>query len=176
MRGSAPNFVVLPVLVAGLIQFLPINPMLRLGVLMVLLTPCIDYVVRPSSGKGTCRKVTNSMNARTGLIPASSTVVPGTVNAPGGRSASCGPPRSPVRKHDHPARHPRRPAGEDLDGSVADLAVSLAAVAHQEGDEVGEGWEDRAVDDRAPLAAALDEHRGYRRGLCAAHLVPPQPP
>ncbi|CAX22913.1 MAG: arsenic resistance protein [Methylorubrum extorquens] len=39
------NFVVLPVLVAGLIQFLPINPMLRLGVLMVLLTPCIDYVV-----------------------------------------------------------------------------------------------------------------------------------
>lgn len=39
------NFVVLPVLVAGLIQFLPANPMLRLGVLMVLLTPCIDYVV-----------------------------------------------------------------------------------------------------------------------------------
>ncbi|KQP51140.1 arsenic resistance protein [Methylobacterium sp. Leaf111] len=39
------NFVVLPVLVAGLIQFLPPNPMLRLGVLMVLLTPCIDYVV-----------------------------------------------------------------------------------------------------------------------------------
>lgn len=39
------NFVVLPVLVAALIQFLPANPMLRLGVLMVLLTPCIDYVV-----------------------------------------------------------------------------------------------------------------------------------
>lgn len=39
------NFVVLPILVAGLIQFLPANPMLRLGVLMVLLTPCIDYVV-----------------------------------------------------------------------------------------------------------------------------------
>lgn len=39
------NFVVVPLLVAGLIQFLPSNPMLRLGVLMVLLTPCIDYVV-----------------------------------------------------------------------------------------------------------------------------------
>jgi ACR3 family arsenite transporter len=39
------NFVVLPVLVAGLIQFLPADPMLRLGGLMVLLTPCIDYVV-----------------------------------------------------------------------------------------------------------------------------------
>ncbi|MET3694172.1 ACR3 family arsenite efflux pump ArsB [Methylobacterium goesingense] len=41
----ATNFVVVPVLVAGLIQFLPRNPMLLLGVLMVLLTPCIDYVV-----------------------------------------------------------------------------------------------------------------------------------
>lgn len=39
------NFVVLPVLVWSLIQFLPSDPMLRLGVLMVLLTPCIDYVV-----------------------------------------------------------------------------------------------------------------------------------
>lgn len=39
------NFVVVPVLVAILIQFLPDEPMLRLGVLLVLLTPCIDYVV-----------------------------------------------------------------------------------------------------------------------------------
>ncbi|TXN47378.1 arsenic resistance protein [Methylobacterium sp. WL7] len=39
------NFVVVPLLVAGLIRFLPADPMLRLGVLMVLLTPCIDYVV-----------------------------------------------------------------------------------------------------------------------------------
>ncbi|WP_245450777.1 bile acid:sodium symporter [Borborobacter arsenicus] len=39
------NFVVVPILVAGLIQFLPAEPMLRLGVLFVLLTPCIDYVV-----------------------------------------------------------------------------------------------------------------------------------
>ncbi|MER2265684.1 arsenic resistance protein [Methylobacterium oxalidis] len=41
----AANFIVVPLLVAGLIQFLPASPMLRLGVLMVLLTPCIDYVV-----------------------------------------------------------------------------------------------------------------------------------
>lgn len=39
------NFVIIPLLVAGLIQFLPVDPMLRLGVLLVLLTPCIDYVV-----------------------------------------------------------------------------------------------------------------------------------
>jgi ACR3 family arsenite transporter len=39
------NFVAVPVLVAGLVQFLPDQPMLRLGVLLVLLTPCIDYVV-----------------------------------------------------------------------------------------------------------------------------------
>lgn len=39
------NFLVIPVVVAGLIQFLPPDPMLRLGVLLVLLTPCIDYVV-----------------------------------------------------------------------------------------------------------------------------------
>jgi ACR3 family arsenite efflux pump ArsB len=39
------NFVAVPVLAAVLIQFLPANALLRLGVLMVLLTPCIDYVV-----------------------------------------------------------------------------------------------------------------------------------
>lgn len=39
------NFVVVPALVAVLIQFLPADPMIRLGVLLVLLTPCIDYVV-----------------------------------------------------------------------------------------------------------------------------------
>jgi ACR3 family arsenite transporter len=41
----ATNFVVVPALVAALVQFLPADPMMRLGVLMVLLTPCIDYVV-----------------------------------------------------------------------------------------------------------------------------------
>jgi len=39
------NFLIVPLLVAGLIQFLPSDPMIRLGVLFVLLTPCIDYVV-----------------------------------------------------------------------------------------------------------------------------------
>lgn len=39
------NFIVGPLLVALLLQFLPADPMLRLGVLLVLLTPCIDYVV-----------------------------------------------------------------------------------------------------------------------------------
>lgn len=39
------NFLVLPLLVALLMQFLPADPMVRLGVLFVLLTPCIDYVV-----------------------------------------------------------------------------------------------------------------------------------
>ena len=39
------NFIVTPLLVAVLVQFLPSDPMVRLGVLLVLLTPCIDYVV-----------------------------------------------------------------------------------------------------------------------------------
>ncbi len=39
------NFVVVPLLVAVLIEFVPADPMIRLGVLLVLLTPCIDYVV-----------------------------------------------------------------------------------------------------------------------------------
>lgn len=41
----ATNFIAIPLLVACLIQFLPADPMIRLGVLFVLLTPCIDYVV-----------------------------------------------------------------------------------------------------------------------------------
>lgn len=39
------NFVLVPLLVAVLVQFLPPDPLIRLGVLIVLLTPCIDYVV-----------------------------------------------------------------------------------------------------------------------------------
>lgn len=39
------NFLVIPILVAVLVQFLPDDPIVRLGVLLVLLTPCIDYVV-----------------------------------------------------------------------------------------------------------------------------------
>nr|WP_069064594.1 arsenic resistance protein [Sphingobium sp. RAC03] len=39
------NFVIVPLLVAILIQFAPNDSMIRLGVLLVLLCPCIDYVV-----------------------------------------------------------------------------------------------------------------------------------
>ena len=39
------NFVVIPLLVAGLLPFVPPDPLIRLGVLLVLLAPCIDYVV-----------------------------------------------------------------------------------------------------------------------------------
>lgn len=41
----ATNFVLMPVVTALLVQFLPDEPMLRLAVLFVLLTPCVDYVV-----------------------------------------------------------------------------------------------------------------------------------
>ncbi|ODT43331.1 MAG: arsenic resistance protein [Methylobacterium sp. SCN 67-24] len=41
----AVNFIAVPVLVALIIQFAPPNPLVRLGVLLVLLCPCIDYVV-----------------------------------------------------------------------------------------------------------------------------------
>ena len=39
------NFITVPLLVAALVQLLPAGSMERLGVLLVLLTPCIDYVV-----------------------------------------------------------------------------------------------------------------------------------
>lgn len=39
------NFVVIPFLVFLLLQFAPADPLIRLGMLMVLLTPCIDYVI-----------------------------------------------------------------------------------------------------------------------------------
>ena len=39
------NFIAIPVAVALLVRLLPPDPLLRLGVLIVLLTPCIDYVV-----------------------------------------------------------------------------------------------------------------------------------
>lgn len=39
------NFVAVPLLVAVFFQFLPSDSLVRLGVLLVLLTPCIDYVV-----------------------------------------------------------------------------------------------------------------------------------
>ncbi|RDZ39628.1 arsenic resistance protein [Haloferax sp. Atlit-16N] len=39
------NFVVVPVVVFGLTRFLPQKPVLLVGAFMVLLTPCIDYVI-----------------------------------------------------------------------------------------------------------------------------------
>ncbi len=39
------NFVAVPILVALLLPWMPQDPLLRIGVLLVLLTPCIDYVV-----------------------------------------------------------------------------------------------------------------------------------
>ena len=39
------NFVVVPVIVFGLTQFLSQEPAILVGVFMVLLTPCIDYVI-----------------------------------------------------------------------------------------------------------------------------------
>ncbi|MFB7817679.1 arsenic resistance protein [Paenibacillus chitinolyticus] len=39
------NYIVVPILVWGLTRFLPTDPAILLGVLLVLLTPCIDYVI-----------------------------------------------------------------------------------------------------------------------------------
>lgn len=39
------NFGIVPILAVGLIQLLPADPLIRFGVMLVLLCPCIDYVV-----------------------------------------------------------------------------------------------------------------------------------
>lgn len=39
------NFILVPLMVAILVTLVPDDPLVRLGVLLVLLTPCIDYVV-----------------------------------------------------------------------------------------------------------------------------------
>ncbi|WP_203336256.1 bile acid:sodium symporter [Nocardioides limicola] len=39
------NFVLVPLLVWGLVQFLPDDPAIRLGVLLVLLVPCTDWFI-----------------------------------------------------------------------------------------------------------------------------------
>ncbi|MCG5254763.1 arsenic resistance protein [Brevibacillus agri] len=39
------NYIAVPVLVWGLTRFLPADPAILLGVFLVLLTPCIDYVI-----------------------------------------------------------------------------------------------------------------------------------
>lgn len=49
----AGNFVLVPLMVWGLIQFLPNDPLLRLGVLLVLLMPCTDWFITFTQlGKG----------------------------------------------------------------------------------------------------------------------------
>lgn len=50
------NFIVVPGLVFLLLPFAPDDPLARLGMLMVLLTPCIDYVITFSQlGRGNAR-------------------------------------------------------------------------------------------------------------------------
>ena len=39
------NFILVPIVVFGLTRFLPQEPVILVGVFMVLLTPCIDYVI-----------------------------------------------------------------------------------------------------------------------------------
>ncbi|MEU8413812.1 bile acid:sodium symporter [Amycolatopsis japonica] len=39
------NFVVVPLVVAGMFVFLPAEQAVRIGMLLVLLTPCVDYVI-----------------------------------------------------------------------------------------------------------------------------------
>lgn len=41
----ATNFIVIPLLIAGLLAIFPLSPLLQFGVLLVLLCPCIDYVI-----------------------------------------------------------------------------------------------------------------------------------
>jgi hypothetical protein len=43
--GGALNFVIVPPVAFGLSQLAPAGRAVELGVLMVLLTPCIDYVI-----------------------------------------------------------------------------------------------------------------------------------
>ncbi|WP_461144220.1 arsenic resistance protein [Salinifilum aidingensis] len=46
------NFLVVPLVVAAMFAFLPAEPAVRMGVLLVLLTPCVDYVIVFSSLAG----------------------------------------------------------------------------------------------------------------------------
>ncbi|WP_205544048.1 arsenic resistance protein [Rubrobacter indicoceani] len=55
----ALNFVFVPILVFGLTRFVASEPAVLIGVLLVLLTPCIDYVIVFSElGGGDAKKVT----------------------------------------------------------------------------------------------------------------------
>ena len=39
------NFLLVPLLVAAMLPFMPADPLVRLGIVLVLLTPCVDYVI-----------------------------------------------------------------------------------------------------------------------------------
>lgn len=87
------NFVAVPALAAILILFLPDNTLLRLGVLMVLLTPCIDYVVTFAHlGRADAKELLAStpllLLAQMALLPAYLTVFLG---ADAGRFVQVGP-------------------------------------------------------------------------------------
>lgn len=71
---AVANFVVVPVLAFGMIQLLPHEPLVILGVLFVLLTPCIDYVVTFTHlGKGDAQSLLAStpllLLAQMALLP-----------------------------------------------------------------------------------------------------------
>lgn len=52
------NFVLIPLLIWALISIFPTTPIITLGILLVLLTPCIDYVIVFSHlGKGDSKAV-----------------------------------------------------------------------------------------------------------------------
>ncbi|AKR44534.1 arsenic resistance protein [Methylophilus sp. TWE2] len=80
------NFVAIPLLVMFLTQFLPDSPMIKLGVLFVLLTPCIDYVVTFSHlGKADARLLLASTPA---LLILQMLLLPGYLNFMMGESAA----------------------------------------------------------------------------------------
>ncbi len=80
------NFVVIPVLVGLLVQLLPVDPLVRLGVLLVLLAPCIDYVVTFSHlGRADARLL---LAATPALLIAQMLLLPVYLNAFLGASAA----------------------------------------------------------------------------------------
>lgn len=76
------NFVVIPALVALLVQLLPQDPLLRFGVLLVLLSPCIDYVVTfahlgRADARGLLAATPLLLGMQMLLLPAYLAIIPG---------------------------------------------------------------------------------------------------
>lgn len=83
---AVANFIVVPLLAFGLIQLLPHEPLVILGVLFVLLTPCIDYVVTFTHlGKGDAQSLLAStpllLLAQMALLPVYLTLMIGADTA-----------------------------------------------------------------------------------------------